>query len=91
MYYVYILQSDKDGKLYIGSAPDLKKRFEKHQNGYVLSTKTRRPLKLVYYECYLSTHDAQRRERYLKGGKGHEEMKIQLSDTYKKIRYQHRV
>jgi putative endonuclease len=87
MYYVYILYSEKDGKLYIGSAPDLKKRKEKHDNGYVLATKFRRPLKLIYYEAYLTQQDAKRREIFLKGGKGHEEMKIQLKETYKKINY----
>ena len=91
MYYVYILRSGKDGKLYIGSAPDLKKRLEKHQNGYVPATKNRRPLRLVYYEAYIMPRDAQRRERYLKGGKGHGELKIQLQETLKKIGYEYRV
>ena len=36
MCYVYILLSKKDGELYIGSTPDLKKRIEKHNNGLVL-------------------------------------------------------
>ena|SRR3989338_2956963 len=45
MYYVYILLSGKDGKLYIGSTPDLKKRIEKHEHGYVLATKHRQPIK----------------------------------------------
>ena len=88
MYYVYILLSEKDGKLYIGSTPDLKKRKEKHDNGFVLATKNRRPLKLIYYECYISEKDARHREIFLKGGKGHEELKIQLSETFKKIKYQ---
>jgi putative endonuclease len=65
MYYVYILFSEKDGKLYIGSAPDLRKRLEKHKKGFVNATKNRHPLKLIYYECYLDKHDAQRRERVL--------------------------
>lgn len=90
MYYVYILHSEKDGKLYIGSAPDLKKRKEKHDKGYVLATKYRRPLKLIYYEKYLCPEDARHREIFLKGGKGHEEMKIQLKETFKKIKYKFR-
>jgi putative endonuclease len=35
MYYVYILYSEKDGKFYIGSTPDLQNRITKHNNGYV--------------------------------------------------------
>jgi putative endonuclease len=90
MYYVYILYSEKDGKLYIGSAPDLRKRLEKHKKGFVSATKNRHPLKLIYYECYLDKHDAKRREEFLKGGKGHSELKIQLANTFKKIRYSFR-
>ena len=89
MYYVYILFSEKDGKLYIGSSPDLKKRIEKHGLGYVKATKHRRPLHLVYYEGYLGSGDAKRREVFLKGGKGHEELKIQLQETYKAIGYKY--
>lgn len=90
MYYVYILFSKKDGRLYIGSAPDLKKRIEKHTKGYVRATKNRRPLSLIYYESYISQRDAKRREIFLKGGKGHNELKKQLEDTFKKIKYRYK-
>ncbi len=42
--YVYILQSLKDGNKYIGSTISVKERVEKHNKGYVKSTKSRRPL-----------------------------------------------
>lgn len=87
MHYVYILHSNKDGKLYIGSTPNLKARIEKHNNGYVLATKNRRPVKLIYYEAYIHSRDAKRRELFLKGGKGHSELKIQLQDSFRKIKY----
>ena len=32
-------------------------------------------------------HNAKRRELFLKGGKGHAELKIQLQDIFKKINY----
>lgn len=32
MYYVYILYSDKDGKLYTGYTQNLKQRFEQHEH-----------------------------------------------------------
>jgi len=91
MYYTYILFSEKDNKLYAGYTPDLKQRIDKHQNGFVRATKFRRPLKLIYYESYLSKTDARKREVYLKGGKGKSELKIQLSDTYKQIDYKQRL
>ena len=70
MYYVYVLQSDVDNNLYTGSTPDLKKRFAKHCNGQVKSTKARRPLRLIYYEACLEKDDAIKREKYLKTGMG---------------------
>ncbi len=65
-YYTYILKSDKDKKLYTGFTTNLKLRFEQHQKGLVVSTKERRPLKLIYHEACLSQKDATRREKYLK-------------------------
>ncbi len=87
MYYTYILHSEKDGKLYIGFTNDLKKRYLKHCNGFVKATKYRRPLKLIYYESYINISDAKRREIYLKGGKGHNELKIQLEKTLRSKKY----
>jgi len=52
MYYTYVLQSEVDNQFYVGYSKDLKLRFEKHNNGYIESTKKRRPLKLIYYEVY---------------------------------------
>lgn len=65
-YYVYILQSKKDNKLYTGFTKNLKLRFELHQKGRVDSTKNRRPLKLIYYEACRNQNDATHREKYLK-------------------------
>ena len=66
MYYFYILKSKKDKRLYLGWTGDLRKRIEKHNKGFVISTKYRRPLELVYYEAYKSRNDALRREKSLK-------------------------
>ena len=90
MYYIYILFSQKDGNLYIGSTPDLAARIKKHNSGYVLATKDRRPLKLIHYESYLVSIDAKRREKFLKGGKGRSELKIQLEGCLHKLKYKYR-
>ncbi len=66
MYYTYVLQSEVDNQFYVGYSKDLKLRFEKHNNGYIESTKKRRPLKLIYYEACLTQQDALQREKYLK-------------------------
>ena len=70
MFYTYILQSKKDGKLYTGSTKNLQLRFEQHKNGEVKSTKYRRPLSLIYYESSVKEDDARRRELVLKSYRG---------------------
>ena len=57
MYYVYVLQSRKDKRFYVGSTKDLKSRFDDHKFGRVESTKDRRPLKIVYYEASVLKKD----------------------------------
>lgn len=69
MYYFYVLQSQKNRDwFYKGSTPDLKKRIEKHNLGQVIATKPYIPLKLVYYEAYLTKDSAIAREMSVKNG-----------------------
>jgi putative endonuclease len=70
MYYVYVLRSQLDEKLYIGYTMNLNNRMREHNNGEVISTKSRRPLELIFDEGYKSMEDAKRRERYFKTVKG---------------------
>ena len=65
-YYTYILQSKSDSKFYTGFTKNLIERFKLHQSRKVPSTKTRGPLKLIYYEACITQEDATRREKYLK-------------------------
>ena len=66
MYFVYVLKSKKDNKLYIGLTNNLKMRLLEHDQGFTTSTRYRRPLVLIYYEAYTSYRDAQIREKRLK-------------------------
>ena len=66
MFYVYVLRSRSDRKLYIGYTNDLRRRFAEHNSGLNRSTKSRRPFELIYYEAYKSGADAKNRERNLK-------------------------
>ena len=70
MYYVYLLYSDNDGNFYTGSTNDLKRRLAEHNDGGVVSTVKRIPLRLIYYEACLDESDARAREKYLKSGMG---------------------
>ena len=79
MYYVYILKSLMDKKLYIGYSNDLQRRIQEHMDGKVKSTKHRRPLVLVYYESYKSKEDATNREKQLKYfGKAYSQLKRKI-------------
>ena len=66
MFYTYVLESLKDHKKYIGSTGDLKSRFERHNQGLVLSTKSRRPFKVIYFEKFDTLSEARWRERSFK-------------------------
>lgn len=83
VYYVYILQSSKDNKFYTGFTSDLKRRVKEHQSGQSQSTKSRLPIKLIFYEAYILESDAKNRENYLKTSMGKRVLKKQLSNYLK--------
>ena len=66
MYYVYLIKSKKNSRIYTGYTSDLRRRFYDHNNGKSSYTKNLRPWILVYYEAYFSKIEAQKRERSLK-------------------------
>ena len=66
MHKVYILESAKDKKLYIGTTSNLEKRLSYHNEGRVKSTRPRRPFKIVHTEEFGDRAHALKRERYLK-------------------------
>lgn len=86
MHYVYVLFSLSDRKLYIGFSTDVKRRLKEHNQGKNISTKSRRPFELIYYEAHLSKSDAQRRERYFKTTKGKSTIRQMLRNSLKKIK-----
>ena len=66
MHYLYILKSLKDCKLYIGYTNSIINRIKMHNDGKVTSTKSRRPLVVVYCEIYRTEKEAREREYKLK-------------------------
>jgi putative endonuclease len=82
-YYTYVLLSQKDNELYIGLTTNLKKRLQEHARGDVSSTKRRRHLKLIHYEYFINKEDAEAREKFLKSGFGHQQLKEILKRTFK--------
>ena len=70
MYYLYILQSKKDLRSYTGYTKNLKQRLQEHNNGKVIATRHRKPLKIIYFEKCITREEAKKRERYWKSGAG---------------------
>jgi len=64
--YVYILQSEKTGGFYIGSAFNPEYRLKEHNSGQVKSTKYKQPWRLVFYKCYSEIREARQIEYKLK-------------------------
>ena len=58
-----------------------------HYAGGTTSTAPRRPLKLIFYECYLYEEDARKREHYFKTTMGKKAIKLMLSSTLEKLGY----
>ena len=85
MYYTYVLLSKGDNKFYTGFTQDLNDRLEKHNNGLVVSTSNRCPLRLIYYEVCLNKTDAIKREKYFKSGFGRRFLNNRLENYLKGI------
>jgi putative endonuclease len=79
-YYTYVLKSERDHHLYVGFISDLRKRVDEHNRGKVRSTKSRRPLSLVYYEEHENKTSGRKREIFLKSGQGRLFLKNKLED-----------
>ena len=76
MYMVYILYSVSSGKTYVGFTNDVNRRLIEHNvteaKGFTLRY---RPWKILHTEEYDDKKVAMQREKYLKTGRGREEIK----------------
>ena len=82
MYFVYILRSKIDHKLYVGFTPDLRKRIKIHNLKLSKSTKPRVPFEIIYYEAYKDKEDALSREKFFKTGWGRQYIKKALKHCF---------
>lgn len=69
MWYVYILKM-ADGKYYVGSTNNLKRRIEEHTKGHDITTKWRLPVVLESYIAVKSEMTVRHLEKYLKTSSG---------------------
>lgn len=81
MYFLYILRSLKDNKLYIGITDNIERRLKQHNSGYSKSTGYRIPFVLIYKEEYPTKNGAAKREWYFKNtGEGNKLMRELIKD-----------
>ena len=65
-YFVDIIYSQKDHKLYVGCSSDLENRIKEHNSKKVTATKNRIPLVLIHSEKFKDKAEAFNKERFLK-------------------------
>lgn len=75
MYFVYILQSKKTGRYYVGYTRDLARRLQDHNRGKTKSLLKHIPLEIICVEEYSAREDAVKRERQIKKYKSGEAFK----------------
>ena len=78
IYFVYVIQSKVDNRLYVGLSRDVTRRIKEHNLGYVKPTKGYRPWILAHKEKIGSRKNARIREKYLKSGCGKELLKSMI-------------
>ena len=76
VFHVYIVRSERNGKLYVGHTDDLQRRLAEHNSGRGgRFTRQQGPWRLVHAEPHSDRSAAARRERYLKSIDGSREKK----------------
>ena len=74
--FTYIVECS-DHTLYTGWTNDLEKRIEAHNTGKGAKyTKTRRPVRLVYFETFATKEEAMSREYHIKRLSRQEKIKL---------------
>lgn len=73
-WFVYVLQSKRDGKRYFGCTQDVAKRLARHERGAVRSTRNRGPFTVIHVEEFQTRTEAFEREKFLKSWGGRIEL-----------------
>ena len=85
MFFVYVLRSETTNRHYVGFTTDLTQRVGQHNSGLTKSTKGRGTWILDHQEQFATRAEAMRRERWLKTGKGREELKQILASCLTRL------
>jgi putative endonuclease len=81
MYFVYVIRNQSSGRNYTGYSADLTQRLGQHNHGITKSTKNRGPWRLLHQEEFATRSEAMKREKFLKTGKGREELRRILEQS----------
>ena len=82
MPYVYILQSLKDNRTYVGFTDNIDRRLAEHNGGRVPSTHKRVPFKILFAEHFETSAEAKNREIWWKSGAGRRELKKRFASNF---------
>lgn len=79
MFHIYVLLSETTGRRYTGSCEDLDDRLRRHNAGESNATRHGIPWRLIHSEAFATRSEAMQRERFLKTGRGRDELSRLLS------------
>ncbi len=79
-YFVYVIQSQLNGKIYIGQTYEIEKRLKRHNRQLLtkqtsFTSKNKGPWKLIYQEVFPTRKEAMKREKELKSYQGRKYIK----------------
>lgn len=81
-YTVYVLRSEKTGRLITGTTQDMERHLVDHNSGRFEPTKPMRPMHLLHFEVYGTPKEATRRERELRTVRGRDDLKKLLGSAF---------
>ncbi|HCM82097.1 MAG: hypothetical protein UW37_C0008G0024 [Candidatus Gottesmanbacteria bacterium GW2011_GWA2_44_17] len=83
--YVYILRSLKNNRFYIGSTINVDKRIQKHNTGFVQSTRNSHPYKIELIQEYRTIKEARQIEYKIKKLKRRDYIEKMILEKYIKL------
>ncbi|HTY10563.1 MAG TPA: GIY-YIG nuclease family protein [Bacteroidota bacterium] len=86
---MYILCSQKHSRSYVGQTNDCEARLERHNRGYVTSTRPYRPWVMIQREQFETRGEAMKREHWYKTGTGHRRIKKLIAEYLEAKRLLH--
>jgi putative endonuclease len=72
MFYIYLIESEKNERYYIGQTSNLEERIKYHNSNRSKYTKNKGPWKLIGYKKYDTRSEAMNEEKKVKGMKNRE-------------------